>query len=45
MGRVLNVIDRTCDGYSSIVRMLVRRAVLGIVFLGLAMAGAGYCSR
>ena len=42
MGRVLNVIDRTCDGYSSIVRMLVRRALLGIVFLGLAMAGAGY---
>ncbi|MGF7207058.1 HAE1 family hydrophobic/amphiphilic exporter-1 [Skermanella aerolata] len=42
MGRVLNVIDRTCDGYSSIVRMLVRRALLGIVFLVLAMTGAGY---
>ena len=41
MGRAPNLIDRSCDGYSSIVKMLVRRAVLGIIFLGLAIVGTG----
>src|SRR3546814_3199039 len=40
MRYILGAIDRTRDGYAAVVRVIVRRALLGLVVLGLVCFGA-----
>ncbi|MBI3435470.1 MAG: multidrug efflux RND transporter permease subunit [Proteobacteria bacterium] len=42
LGYVLRGIDKARDGYALIVRRIVRLAVLGVIVLGVVIAGAGW---